>query len=91
MLFTLENSRLGSELTPEDQKQALARFVHRYTGEHLPDWARNEVNRPPVQFVDDKDWLAHTRFAVTRSGRLSESAHQCQSEPTWPHNPELRN
>lgn len=88
---------LGSELSPDQQRAALARFVHRYTGQHKPVWASNfwkEVNGEwlpyPLQFKDDADWLAHTRFVVTASGRLSNRATSCYSCPTWPNNPELR-
>ena len=81
---------LGSDLRPDAQTDALRRFVHRYTGEHCPQWVRT-ANRPfPVQFADDADWLAHTRFHVTRAGYLSEKYRFCESSPTWPYNPELR-
>lgn len=84
---------LGSQLSPSQQSEALARFVHRFTGNHRPAWSREK--RPdgtayPVQFADDSDWLAHTRFHVTKAGRLSNRHNHCESSPTWPHNPELR-
>jgi hypothetical protein len=84
---------LGSELSPDQQAAAKARFVHRYTGDHRPQWSYGiwkEKLPYPLQFVDDADWLVHTRFGVTASGRLSERATSCYSCPTWPNNPELR-
>ena len=83
----------GTQLNPAAKRHALARYVHRYTGTHKPAWARQP--RPdgtayPVQFTDDFDWLAHTRFAVTKAGNLDNRASYCESNPTWPANPELR-
>jgi hypothetical protein len=75
----------GLELSPAAQQQAFRQFVHRYTGEHRPYWVISQ----PVQFKDDADWLAHTRFYVTRDGNLCKG-RSCYSTPTWPNNPELR-
>lgn len=84
---------LGSQLSADQQAEALCRFVHRFTGDNRPGWAREK--RPdgsayPVQFADDKDWLANTRFHVTPAGKLSPKHDFCESSPTWPFNPELR-
>ena len=89
--FSLMKTLLGSELSPSVRNECLARFVHRFTGQHRPAW----YNRPdcmacPVQFVDDEDWLAHTRFHVTKTGKLDGQFDSCESSPTWPNNPELR-
>ena len=81
----------GSSLRPEVQTECLRRFVHRFTGEHLPQWAtRPDCEACPVQFADDWDWLAHTRFHVTKTGKLDGRFDSCESSPTWPFNPELR-
>ena len=82
----------GDKLSAAAQSDALRRFVHRYTREHVPDWARKP--RPcggsyPVQFDSDADWLTHSLFQVRNDGGLSDSASYCQSFPTWPDNPEL--
>jgi hypothetical protein len=84
---------LGCHLPEHLQRQARATYVHRFTGEHKPDWARKEWKdgKPyPVQFKDDADWLAHTKFPVTSAGKLSKRPSACISTPTWPGNPELR-
>lgn len=84
---------LGSELKLSAQREALAAFVHRFTGDHRPAWASKpwKDGKPyPVQFANDADWLAHTRFCVTKSGDLDRRAGHCYSPPTWPFNPELR-
>lgn len=84
---------LGSTLSTEVKIEALRRFVHRFTREHRPAWVaigREDGTPFPVQFSSDDDWLAHTYFHVTDSGRLSERNTSCEPHPTWPDNPELR-
>lgn len=81
----------GSALSLRDQRHVLAAYPHRFTRDHRPAWAsRPDCQNCPVQFASDSDWLEHTLFAVTRSGRLSGRDTACQSSPTWPDNPELR-
>lgn len=83
----------GTKLTPADRKYVLSAFVNRFTREHKPKWAvepRGNGQPYPVQFASDEEWLANTRFAVTRSGRLDQRVGECHSVPTWPDNPELR-
>ena len=89
--ISLMKTLLGSELSPSVRKECLARFVHRFTGQHRPEWANGPDSLTcHVQFVDDEDWLAHTRFTVTKSGKLDGRFGHCESSPTWPLNPELR-
>lgn len=78
---------LGSELSPEMQKQAKVMFVYRSTGEHR--CATRVGGEYPIQFADDADWLAHTLFYVTKKGTLAKRV-ACVSSPTWPHHPHLR-
>ena len=92
-LDTIERMVTGDKLTPEDQNYVRCAYVHRFTRDHKPRWAHKP--RPngqpyPVQFDSDADWLAHTRFAVRKDGRLDNRVHSCESDPTWPDNPELR-
>lgn len=77
----------GNKLTDEARRNALARFVHRYTRDHKPSWVAKET---PVQFASDADWLAHTLFWVRKDGSIAERPSHCESTPTWPDNPELR-
>lgn len=77
----------GAQLHPEDRRRVLSAYVHRFTGDHTPQWARKP--RPSgeayeVQFADDNDWLANTRFAVTAKGGLDKRVRHCESNPTWP-------
>lgn len=76
----------GSDLSPARQRDALACYLHRYTGDHKPMWAKRE-RRPdgseyPVQFASDREWLENTLFPVTKRGTLTR--RDCQSTPTWP-------
>lgn len=90
-----ENMRLGSELTESEQRYVLATFIHRYTRDHTPTWAREkrpDGSKYQVQFSSDFDWLTHTRFAVTKTGNLNRKARECFSTPTWPDgNPFIEN
>lgn len=84
---------LGTQLTQAQQSYVKSAYVHRYTREHKPPLANRtwKDGKPfPVQFDSDADWLAHTRFAVTKQGSLHLRLTDCQSCPTWPDNPELR-
>lgn len=85
---------LGSHMGEHLQTQVKAKYIWRFTGDNHPKWAQ-EARRPdgcadPVQFADDADWLAHTYFEVTKQGELSRRSTYCESHPTWPNNPELR-
>ncbi len=81
----------GSTLSPACQKAALAAFQNRYTRTHHPAWTRSIPGYVyPLQFDSDEDWLAHTDFAVTASGKLDRRVRYCTSSPSWPDNPELR-
>lgn len=74
---------IGTQLSESARRAALARFVHRFTVNNRPQWARANPNYLP-QFLDDSDWLANTRFHVTKSGQLDRRYSHCESTPTWP-------
>jgi hypothetical protein len=78
----------GTQLNQEDQKHVLAAYVHRYTGDHKPQWADMYANKG-VQFKDDQEWLRRTKFIVRKNGRLDMRHKHCYSNPTWPNNPEM--
>ena len=81
------NWRRGTELDHDSQREVLAAYVHRFTGDHKPAWAREPMpnGKPyPVQFASDADWLANTLFEVTKAGRLNRRQRYCYSRPTWP-------
>lgn len=82
----------GDTLAPHLQREALVKYVHRFTGDHKPRWAiypRDNGEPYPVQFADDTDWLANTFFPVHRkTGKLRSG--DSYTHATWPNNPELR-
>jgi hypothetical protein len=81
----------GTELSAAMKREALARFINRYTGDHTPAWVmRSKEYVYPVQFADDADWLAHTYFAVTAKGTFDGRIHHCESHPTWPNGNQLK-
>lgn len=83
----------GNTLSIEDQAWVLRAYVHRYTGDHKPQWAmKPRPNGKPyaVQFSDDADWLEHSYFKVRGNGDLDKRHKSCVSFPTWPLNPEHR-
>ena len=83
----------GNQLTPSVRLQAQRLFVYRFTGDHKPAWAtlpRPDGTAYPLQFKDDADWLANTRFGVKKDGTLSKRVRYCESRPTWPNDPGLR-
>lgn len=82
----------GTDMSTRLQREAKACFVHRFTGDHKPLWARKPMpdgSAYPRQFANDQDWLANTVFAVRNDGELAKR-EACISSPTWPNNPELR-
>lgn len=91
-LAKILEGKLGTELSQEDQRYVLSAYVYRYTRDHKPAWANAEWKdgKPyPVQFRSDAEWLANSRFAVLKDGRLDRSVRECHSHPTWPDNPEM--
>jgi len=84
----MRNMKKGIELHSGDRAHVLAAFVHRFTKDHTPNWAKN--SKFSVQFASDEDWLNNTWFPVTKDGYLDRRCSLCDSHPTWPNNPELR-
>lgn len=79
----------GIYLTKDDQRYVLQTYVNRHTGDHRP--ANLRLTTPvaghlnnPIQFLNDRDWLAHAYFTTTKSGRLDKRVKACESYPTWP-------
>lgn len=77
----------GNELSWAAQNEAKRLFINRHTKDHLAPWSNG---RYAVQFASDEDWLANSWFPTKTDGTLDARARYCQSNPTWPDNPELR-
>ena len=84
----------GDKLSRDDQRYVLAVYVHRFTGDHTPKWAKElspNDGAYAVQYASDQEWLERTQFTITQSGKLDHRIRRCLSNnPTWPNNPELR-
>lgn len=66
---------------------ARAQYVHRYTLEHVPDWARRPCEGNgrfyAPQYRSDAEWYAATKFPG--EGGLSRRSDHCESfGQTWP-------
>ena len=64
---------------------ACAQYVHRFTMEHVPNWAR--IPRPDgsfyaPHFATDREWYAHTLF--WGESPLADAHHCHTSGQTWP-------
>lgn len=74
---------LGTELHLDDRKYVLAAYVHRMTVKNYRanrayferQFARGFRCAP----ITDAEWLATTRFAVRRNGRLDGRVRSCYS------------
>jgi hypothetical protein len=70
-------------------EEAKRLFVHRYTMEHVPAWAREphqhselgEVYYAP-QYASDREWYERTEFFG--EGEVASRSHCYSAEPTWP-------
>lgn len=74
---------LGTALHPDDRRHVLAQFVHRMTFEmqaRFPDFAIR-MKRDGYRMPDrtDAEWLANTRFAVKKNGRLDARFSRCET------------
>lgn len=80
--------KFGSQLTQDEQKTVLETFTNRFTGDHKPAWSnrlRLNGDSYKVQFRSDAEWLEHTEFKVTSTGKLDLRVNHCYTHPpTWP-------
>lgn len=78
----------GDQLHIDDKRHVLSSYVHRFTGDHKPNWAaqpRPDGSKYMPHHANDHDWLRNTKFAVGKNGRLAQNVNNCHSTPTWPH------
>lgn len=66
--------------------EARARYPHRYTLEHTPDWAREPApngQRYAPQYRSDQEWYDRTLFPG--EGHVHRSEKHCfSSNQSWP-------
>ena len=79
---------LGSLLHSADRTEVLRTFIHRFTMDHVPAWAREKRGDGSYyapHFASDDEWLSNTSFAVKADGRLDARFSHCDSSGlTWP-------
>lgn len=66
-------------------EQARAQFVHRFTLEHVPAWARQQREDGTFyapQFATDREWYDNTLFHG--ESELADRHHCHTGAPTWP-------
>jgi len=72
--------RKGEELTETQKKEVLARYVHRFTGEHKPYWANkpmpNGDSYKPTHETD-LEWIHDHSFAVKSDGSFDQRVNSC--------------
>lgn len=71
----------GENLTAAQVKQVKAAFVHRFTGEHVPAWAkqpRPDGTAYEPMYATDADWIADKAFYVHKDGQIASTPHHCE-------------
>lgn len=66
-------------------KDACSRYVHRYTMDHVPEWAKARAHNGKFyapQYASDAEWYACTEF--NGEGEIADSKHCYSSRQTWP-------
>lgn len=67
-------------------EQATRVYVHRYTAEHMPAWARERRSDGTYyapQYRSDREWYEHTVFPG-EPGHFGGRNHCMSNNPTWP-------
>lgn len=75
-------------------EQAIAAYVHRFTMEYVPAWAKgrrpaddtgSETRFYAPQYRSDREWFENTKFPPNNSFALSSRDTSCYSSgQTWP-------
>lgn len=66
-------------------EQAMARFPHRFTCEHVPAWARQPAPNGRYyapQYASDREWYEKTEFHG--EGEMADKKHCFSSGQPWP-------
>ncbi len=75
---------------PISFEAAKARYVHRFTCEHVPAWAKQQNpngSYPAPQFATCREWYDSTLFEGESC--LADKSHCYTSGQTWPHGKSL--
>lgn len=77
-------TRRGTDLSARAKRDALGSFLHRFTADFCPEWARSGNYYKYPHFKDDADWLENSLFYIRDDGELDQRYSHCMSTPTWP-------
>lgn len=83
-----ESTRLGGtqDMKAITFEEAKARYVHRYTADHVPEWAKHAAPNGKYyapQYVSDWEWFCNTQFPPNNP--LGPRVTDCYSDgQTWP-------
>ncbi len=69
----------GKNLTIKTQDEALRCFVHRFTGEYIPNWIQYSKSKSPPHFSTDFEWLYNTDFYIKFDGSLDKRYNYCHT------------
>lgn len=79
---------LASLLRPSVKRDVLERFIHRFTMDHVPQWAlkmREDGTYYAPQFRSDEEWLSNTVVRTRKDGELDGRFSACETRnATWP-------
>lgn len=73
-------------MTRPSFSEACTRYVHRYTLDHVPNWARwprADGNYCAPQYRSDREWYDSTLFPG-EPGHIGDHKHCFSTKPTWP-------
>lgn len=80
----MTDSRIGTLLHPSDRSHVLSSFIYRMTHESVKRWPEATMQMRDGGFrmslISDEEWLASTRFAIRRDGRLDERSKRCEHD-----------
>lgn len=71
----------GSELDYSVRREVLARFCNRMTVENIAryPYLKSMMDGYRMPIITDAQWLAHTQFAVTKTGKLDKREKHCMT------------
>jgi hypothetical protein len=73
-----QGNQMNRKITFE---QAKAQYIHRFTMDHTPAWARDTEYKP--HYASDREWYENTVFPGEK-GIHGNSKHCYSSNQSWP-------
>lgn len=70
----------GKNLNSNQRAQVLSAFIYRFTGDHVPSWAKGTMPNGDTykpQFPTDNDWINAYAFYFKDDGTLASKPGHC--------------